>query len=213
MLFDFDGVIANTIDYHVAAWTQAFAEYGVEITPQDIYFQEGQTAYSIAPNLARSKGLNLSAEKLDQITQKKRAIYQKITRARVYPETIELVKLLRQYPLKLAIVTGSVMKNIEIVTGKEFVRQFDCIVTGDTVERNKPFPDPYLKAAEELALQPQQCVVIENAPLGIQAAKAAGMFCIAVQTTIPDKSILKQADVIYPHLSDIPIDVIVNQRN
>ncbi len=212
VLFDFDGVIADTVEYHVAAWTEAFAGYSVEIAPEDIFFQEGQMANFIGPNLAKMKGLRLSKEELDEIIKNKREIYKRITRAKVYPQTAELVKKLKNYPLKLAIVTGSILPNMVVVAGEEFLEQFDAIVTGDSVARNKPFPDPFLAAAEKLTLQPDECVVIENAPLGIQAAKKAGMFCIAVQTTIKDKKILQEADAIYPHLSAIPPEVIFNQE-
>lgn len=211
VLFDFDGVIANTMEYHVAAWTEAFAEHNVQIVPEDIFFQEGQMADFIGPNLAKMKGLNISKEEMDKIIKNKRATYKRITRARVYPQTSELVKELKNYPLKLAIVTGSILPNMVVVTGEEFLEQFDVIVTGDSVKRNKPFPDPFLAAAKKLSVQPDECVVIENAPLGIQAAKKAGMFCIAVQTTIKDKEILQQADVVFSDLSEIPMQIILEQ--
>lgn len=212
VLFDFDGVIANTVEYHVAAWTKSFEKYNVQIDPDDIFFQEGQMANFIGPNLAKMKGLNLSKEEINEVVKNKRAIYKRITRARVYPQTADLVKKLKNYPLKLAIVTGSILPNMIVVTGEKFLRQFDAIVTGDSVSRNKPFPDPYLAGAKKLAVQAKECVVIENAPLGIQAAKKAGMFCIAVQTTIKDKKILQEADAIYSHLSDIPLEMIFNQK-
>ncbi|NOZ60696.1 MAG: HAD family phosphatase [Calditrichaeota bacterium] len=211
VLFDFDGVIANTVEYHVAAWTEAFAGYNVEIEPEDIFFQEGQMADFIAPNLAKMKGLDISEDKLRGIIENKRAIYKRTTRAQVYPQTKELVEKLKNYPLKLAIVTGSILPNMEVVAGKEFLAQFDAIVTGDSVSRNKPFPEPFLSAAKKLALRSEECVVIENAPLGIQAAKKAGMFCVAVQTTIKDKEILQQADVVFSDLSEIPMPVILEQ--
>ena len=79
---------------------------------------------------------------------------------------------------------------------------FATIVTGEMVKLGKPHPAPYLKAAELLKLEPEQCLVVENAPLGIKSAKAAGMFCLAITTSLP-KSYLKRADIIVDRLEEI----------
>jgi len=75
-------------------------------------------------------------------------------------------------------------------------------VSGDSVKRGKPYPDPYIKAAKILGLRPNDCLVIENAPYGIRSAKAAGMFCVAVTTSLP-KEYLKKADVIVDSLGQV----------
>jgi beta-phosphoglucomutase len=79
---------------------------------------------------------------------------------------------------------------------------FDYAVTGDHVKRGKPHPDPYLKAAKGLGLRPRECIVVENAPLGIESAKRAGMFCVALTTSLP-REYLKRADVVVDSLEDI----------
>jgi len=76
------------------------------------------------------------------------------------------------------------------------------VVTGDSVKKGKPHPEPYLKAASVLGLRPKQCLVVENAPFGIASAKKAGMFCIAITTSLP-RDYLKQADIIVDRLEDI----------
>ncbi|OGW94101.1 MAG: hypothetical protein A3G36_02985 [Omnitrophica bacterium RIFCSPLOWO2_12_FULL_45_13] len=85
---------------------------------------------------------------------------------------------------------------------KNIERLFDHIITGDHVKKGKPYPEPYLLAARELAVKPSECVVIENAPYGIMAAKSAGMFCIALTSSLP-KEFLKGADIIADKLEDI----------
>jgi len=79
---------------------------------------------------------------------------------------------------------------------------FDFIITGDEVPRAKPFPDPYLVAARQLQLDPSQCAVVENAPLGIDAARNAGMYCIAIETTL-GKEYLAAADCILQDIGEL----------
>ncbi len=206
VLFDFDGVIAETMSYHAAAWQKAFGKYQIEISAEDIYLQEGQFADIIAQKVAKEKGAHLSNCQLQEIVKKKRALYEKITKAKVYPETKAMVEQLKNLSIKLGIVTGSILSSIKVVTGDLFLENFDCIVTGDSVTNNKPHPEPYLTGAKKLRVKPEECLVFENAPMGIKAAKAAGMFCVAVKTTIKDNRHLQEADIIVENISDLPLD-------
>ena len=212
VLFDFDGVIAETLPYHVRAWHEAFADYKIEIVADDIYFREGQIANLIAQDIAIEKGLALKKNEIDIIVKNKRRIFNEITKAQVYPGTKRIVKKLYNMNVKLAIVTGSILSNVDVITGDEFLNYFGAIVTGDSVKKNKPHPEPYLTGAKKLGVNPQECVVIENAPLGIRAAKAAGMYCIAVKTTIKDEKYLNQADLIVENMSKIPINRIFRKE-
>ena len=209
ILFDFDGVIANTLTYHVQAWQQVFDKYEVEIIPEDVFLLEGRMAEDLCKRLAEKKGLSLDHTTIKQITKQKRAIYNQITKATVYPPIKILLEYLKRISLKKALVTGSIIKNILPVAGKDFLENFDVIVTSDQVTHTKPDPEPYLTAAEKLAVKPDECLVIENAPSGITAAKQAGMFCIAVKTTIQNEQYLKDADLIVEDISNIPIDELL----
>ena len=209
VLFDFDGVIANTLTYHVQAWQQVFDKYEVEIIPEDVFLLEGRMAEDLCKRLAEKKGLSLDHTTIKQITKQKRAIYNQITKATVYPSIKILLEYLKRISLKKALVTGSIIKNILPVAGKDFLENFDVIVTSDQVTHTKPDPEPYLTAAQKLAVKPDECLVIENAPSGITAAKQAGMFCIAVKTTIQNEQYLKDADLIVEDISNIPIDELL----
>ncbi len=209
ILFDFDGVIANTLTYHVQAWQQVFDKYEVEIIPEDVFLLEGRMAEDLCKRLAEKKGLSLDHTTIKQITKQKRAIYNQITKATVYPSIKILLEYLKRISLKKALVTGSIIKNILPVVGKDFLENFDVIITSDQVTHTKPDPEPYLTAAEKLAVKPDECLVIENAPSGITAAKQAGMFCIAVKTTIQNEQYLKDADLIVEDISNIPIDELL----
>ena len=206
VLFDFDGVIANTLTYHVQAWQQVFLPFDIKITLTDIASEEGRKALEIAHQISKKKSLKLSSHKLQQLTNRKREIYRQITKATIYPEITDFIKKLIRKPLKLGLVTGSVIPNILCVVGKNFLRYFQVIITSEDVKKCKPDPESYLLAANKLNIAPEHCLVIENAPLGIKAAKEAGMNCAAVKTTIQDDHILKEADLIINNVSEININ-------
>jgi len=204
VLFDFDGVVAETLPYHVCAWQQVFSKFQVKIEYEDIALQEGQGAHLIVGALAKQKGLKLSRAELDALMAEKKEIYNQITRARINPETGALISQLKNNNVPLALVTGAVMENLIPVTGEAFLKLFDAIITGDATPKNKPHPDPYLLAAKKLDVAPADCIVIENAPLGIRAARSAGMFCIALKTTIQNEALLAEADLIVESIARIP---------
>jgi beta-phosphoglucomutase len=96
---------------------------------------------------------------------------------------------------KLALVSGSHVDTIGKVVNKYFSNCFDVIITGSDLERGKPDPDPYLKAIEKLDILKNECMVIENAPMGITAARRAGIYCVAVATMLEPER-LQHADLV-----------------
>jgi len=210
VLFDFDGVIADTLTYHVQAWNLVFARYNVTIQWLDVCQLEGKMAEEIGVALAEQKGLSLPPNERDELARRKREFYRKVTRATIYPGVDDLLNFLKRQSKKTALVTGSILTNIAPVVGEKFLENFDVIVTGDAVSRTKPDPEPYLQAASKLEVQPRHCLVIENAPLGIRAARSAGMYCVAVQTTIEDSALLSEANLVVKDVGSIPIERLLN---
>ncbi len=140
------------------------------------------------------------------MVEQKRELYRKLAAGHIqmYPGVKNTMDLLRDNGIKLALVSGSnrisVTKVLDEIgmTGK-----FDAVVTGADTERGKPYPDPYLKRMNMLGIPGENSVVVENAPLGIKSAKAAGVdYVIAVTTTLPE-SYLREADDIMPSFTDI----------
>ncbi len=206
VLFDFDGVIADTLTYHVQAWQKVFKSYNVKVKFEDIAIIEGAKAFEIALRLVEKKKLSFSQDECQQLALKKRQVYRSIIRATAYPEIVEFINKLKLRPLKLGLVTGSILSNVLCVVNEDFIKSFQVIITSDDVKKCKPDPEPFLTASNKLQIPPENCIVIENAPFGIKSAKVAGMKCIALRTTIKDDEILKEADLIVNDVSEIDID-------
>ncbi len=201
ILFDFDGVLAETLAFHLRAWRQVFEEEGIEPEELTLRLNEGAPAYKIAQALAIRGGRELSEEDAKDIALKKNKIFRATNKAKVYKEVSEIIALARDRGLKVGLVTGTALENLYAVLPEELLRNFDYIVKDGDTERGKPYPDPYLVAAEKLGLKPAECLVLENAPLGVESAKAAGTFCVALETTL-DREHLQKADVVVKNHSE-----------
>jgi len=184
ILFDHDGVLANSMPYHVQAWQQVMARYGVEIDPLEIYLQEGATTMEVAAELCHRHRINATPELVQRIVNEKRDTYLAIHQTTLNEGVLEFIEHLQERRYRLGIVTGSIRAQVEPVLGPEMLEHFDCLVTADDVEYGKPDPEPYIRAAQKLNCTPSACLVIENAPLGIISALAAGMSVVALTTTL-----------------------------
>jgi HAD superfamily hydrolase (TIGR01509 family) len=119
------------------------------------------------------------------------------------PGIVPLLHDLRGRGYRLALVTGSARSVVHESLAPTGVAQFfEVIVAGDEVASGKPDPEPYRSAAARLGLPPAQCLAVENAPLGIRSAKAAGMGCIALETTLPAEQ-LSLADQVFPNVQSM----------
>ena len=199
VLFDLDGVLLGSMPYHVKAWQEVFSQYNIKLHPDEIYSREGTKTADLARNLVRDHKLNLSEEDLQNLVQSKSKKYNEITKADVMPGVSDLVNELKRRQVKIAIVTSTFRENLLRVMPQELVAKFDTIVTGGDVENGKPHPEPFLKAAEKLGIKPSECIVVENAEIGIRSGKTAEMFCVGVTSTQTPEQ-LKQADKIVPDI-------------
>jgi beta-phosphoglucomutase len=201
ILFDFDGTLADTMEGHYLAWKVVLAERGIAIEADDYYPLEGAGLHEIARKFTEGHGLTDAA--LEDLVRRKKGEY--VGRQRpiaFYPGVDSLVAGLKQRGVPLAIVTAGHLDQLKATVPDVFLRQFDCLVTGDQLTRGKPDAEPYVKAASELALKPEECIAVENAPLGVTSAKLAHTYCIAVCSTV-DRSRLSDADEIWPAFSDL----------
>ena len=182
------------------AWKAAVAEYGIDLKPDDYYPLEGLSVYELPKRFFGKYQVKLPDEK--EVVQKKEKHYLQNHRFSLYPGAEELLELLRSKRIRLAVVTAALRGRLDRSLPQGFLQKFDAVVTGEEAPEGKPSPLPYLKGAEKLSLKPRDCIVVENAPLGIESAKKAGAYCIAVASTV-DKQYLKEADEVCDSLEGV----------
>jgi beta-phosphoglucomutase len=202
VLFDLDGVIADTLHYHYLAWQHMFEKRGGSVSEQTVLLHEGRASREILPILMEESGAHIPEKEWHSFIEEKRAYFRSIVKVAYYAAAFEIIEALKQRGFKVALVTACALKNMQHALSREQRGHFDFIITGDEVSRAKPNPDPYLAAARQLGLKAEECLVVENAPLGIEAAKNAGMYCIAIETTL-GREYLKLADCIVPRIEDL----------
>ena len=120
----------------------------------------------------------------------------------LYPGVLELLEELRAKGILIAVVTAALGERLRRSCPEGFLERFDAVVTGNDLKEGKPSPAPYLCGAAKLGMSPDVCIVVENAPLGIESAKKAGSYCIALCTTL-DHKYLAAADEVLNSFTDL----------
>jgi len=207
VLWDMDGVIADTADYHYRAWQSIFKERGVEFSKADFMRYFGRRHDTI---VRFALGDSLSPEEFQSISERKQALYRRLISQNIIPlpGAIELIKSLQAHRIKTAIGSSAVPENIEVILrGLGIEDCFQAIAYGTEVAEGKPSPLIFQLAAKKLGVKPAGCVVIEDAIDGVTAAKRAGMKCLAVTNSHPvDK--LQNADLVVDSLEKVDINVL-----
>lgn len=200
ILFDFDGVMAKTMEDNFAAWDKALATVNISIAREEYYKIEGKSALRVAEFFLEQYHRDL--RQAPSIAKLKDDYYAKHNSFMLYEGAEELIHYLKECNYRVGLVTGASRKRL-IRSGLEtFLAQFDVVIAGDEAKDGKPSPFPYLQAAEGLKFLPHECLVIENAPLGIQSAKGAHMDCIAITSTL-GRDQLREADLVIETLRDL----------
>ena len=207
VLWDMDGVIADTADFHYSAWRDVFKERGVEFTKADFMRHFGQRHDTI---IIFALGDKFSQEDIEAITNKKQSLYRQRVAKNIVPlpGSIKLIKLLNKNKIKMAIASSAVAQNIQVILkGLGIEDCFQAIAFGTEVAEGKPSPEIFQLAAKKLGVKPENCVVIEDAIAGVTAAKRAGMKCVAVTNSHPRQS-LKNADMVVDSLEKVDIAIL-----
>jgi HAD superfamily hydrolase (TIGR01509 family) len=193
LIFDCDGVLMDSMHLHAKAWKTAFAEAGIEINEKDIYWMEGANDSGVIEMVLKSANQAYQKDIFESVPARKHELFS-VDEVTLFDGIDACLKELRDN-LHLAVVSGSDRNALEKMTGKFLPDIFDVVISGNDVSRGKPHPEPYTKAVEDLGICRENCIVVENAPLGVQAAKAAGLFCIGLPTYVDDAE-LKHADIV-----------------
>jgi beta-phosphoglucomutase len=201
ILLDFDGVLGKTMEDNYKAWAHSLAPYGIQVEREEYFLMEGAPPKTVAETFLKKNHLGL--ESLDDIVRHKEKHYLENRSFSLYEGVQELVTYLKIHGLKLGLVTGASRQRLMSTGITSFLNQFDILVTGDQLAHGKPSPEPYLFAAQKLNVTPPLCLVVENAPLGIESAKNAGMHCVAICSTL-GREHLGLADKIVDTIGELP---------
>ncbi len=212
VIWDMDGVIASTAPYHLKAWQEVFRKRCVEFTERDFSRHFGQRNDSI---IKSAMGEDISREEMETIADEKEKSFRRRLGKDIRPLSgvIELMDSLLRHGFKMALASSAPPENISLITRSLGIeRLFHTIVSGHEVPRGKPAPDVFLLAAERLGIEPARFIVVEDAVAGVQAAKRAGMYCLAVTNTHTRDRLL-EADLVVDSLADVGVDDLENLLN
>jgi beta-phosphoglucomutase len=199
-----DGVIVDTVPIHFQAWKRMAEEYGRPFT-----FEDYQAKVDGIP---RIDGARAILEGMDEDTvraacEKKQQYFLEFLgkeKIPIYESTIDLIAELRRERISVAVISSS--KNAPLILQRIGLNhKIDALISGGDIDRGKPDPDIFLKAAARLGIEPQACIVFEDAVLGVEAAKRAGMFCVGIDRyNAPER--LAKADIVIKDLGDVSVD-------
>jgi beta-phosphoglucomutase len=203
IIFDMDGVVLDSIPAHVLSWQAAMKPLGVELTAEDLCPLEG-VSYAVAAQRLTEQlfGRAFSSDEGRRLAGSAETVFHQIFQPAFIPGVVPLLHDLHGRGYHLALATGSAQSLVDaslVSTG--IADLFETIVTGDQVPQGKHGPEPYQAAASRLGFPPSECLVVENAPIGIQSAKAAGMTCLALETSLPGQLLSSAgADRVFPDI-------------
>lgn len=207
VLFDMDGVLFNSMPNHAESWHRVMKRFGLGLSPEEAYMHEGRTgAATINIVSRRERGYDATVEEIKMIYQAKTEEFNKCPMAERMPGALEVLTKIKAAGLTPMVVTGSGQTSLLDRLNHNFpnIFQADLMVTAFDVKYGKPNPEPYLMALKKGGFKPNEALVIENAPLGVQAGVAAGIFTIAVNTgPLPNRVLLDEgADLLFHSMPD-----------
>ena len=205
VFFDQDGVLYNSMPYHAESWAWAMTKHGLPYTAIECYRNEGRTSTGvIQEHHQQMYGTDATPELIEAIYKDKTAHFTEMTGGfpGIIPDVDKVLQYLHAHGVQCWVVTGSGQRDLINALNKTFDNVFTGIISSFDVKYGKPNPEPYLKAWERTGFAKSECMVIENAPLGVRAGKAAGLYTIAVNTGIlPDADLAAEgADEVLPNM-------------
>lgn len=208
-LFDMDGVLYDSMPNHAVAWQKSMAQFGICMTADDAYATEGSRGIdTIRMMVKEQRGEDITLDEAQRMYDVKTEIFHSMPTARIFPYVMDVMEKLKEQGIQIGVVTGSGQRPLIQRLLDDFGNFLDedHIVSAYDVERGKPFPDPYLMGLKKAGnLLPEEGVVVENAPLGVKAGVAAGIYTIAINSgPLPDSILLNEgADVLYHNMGEL----------
>ena len=206
VIFDMDGVLVDSYRAHFDSWNRMARAHGLAMTERQFAATFGRTTREIIKTLWPD---SVSDNEIPAWDDEKEAAYRDILRE-AFPEmpgAAALVEALHEPGLALAIGSSGPPENVAVV--RECLPDvFDAAVTAIDVTHGKPHPEVFLKAAAKLGISPANCAVVEDAPAGVEAARAAGMTAVAITGTAPREKLSQRAHLVVDALGELTPDRI-----
>lgn len=191
VVFDFDGVIVQSMENNLKAWIKVFTRLNIQLDNAEYYQLEGMVPAGVARYFLKKSNLELDDDKVAALVNLKEKFYREGRESQLYPGIKEFLQLLQKNRIKIGLVSGGAHDRIMMSLKKHKIQSFfDSIVSANSVTWGKPHPEPFLKSLAELECNPYCAIAIENAPLGIRSAKAAGLKVIAIGSTLREKDLV-----------------------
>lgn len=205
VLFDLDGVIVDTAKHHYRAWNELANELGFDFTEADNERLKGVSRVESLNILLEIGGINKTEEEKEELATRKNQRYVEaistMDDSEILPGVTAFLEELKKENIPFAL--GSASKNAPtILKHIQLLEAFDAIVDGNSISKAKPDPEVFLQGAEKLGVNPEDCVVFEDAQSGIEAGKAAGMYVVAVGS----QDVLKGADDYIKQMTEMNVD-------
>lgn len=183
VIFDLDGVLVDSMPDHYKAWKMAFKEItDIEVDERMIYLLEGMRGNDLVKKIFEQKNYD-DYSIAQKVNERKNQIFKDILTPRTFDGVKELIDRLK---CTKAVVSGSARKDVEVLIDRTFGKNnFDVIITADDIDRGKPDPIAFITALNRMKIDTAEAIVVENAPLGVEAAFKAGLQCIIVLNNTP----------------------------
>ncbi|MDL2209056.1 HAD-IA family hydrolase [Parabacteroides sp. OttesenSCG-928-O15] len=211
VLFDMDGVLYDSMPFHARAWKEIADKYNLISSPEDFYLMEGRTGGATIDALFhRTFGHGATEEQKRSIYDEKAALFNSYNEEAVMPGASEMLRKVKEAGMQAILVTGSGQYSLIDKLNGHFPGVFtiEKMVTAYDVKYGKPHPEPYLMGLAKAGVKACEAIVVENAPMGVEAAVAAGIFTIAVNTGPLSDSVLLDAGagLLYPDMKSLASD-------
>lgn len=189
IIFDMDGVLIDAMPFHAEAMKLAIKEEtDYEIDKKIVYKLEGMPSDNLVKEIFKKYNIKkeLDQRLIEKISERKKEIFKEIEETHLIEGVRDLIQVLNECKCVKAIVTGAAKKEIELTIDKMIgLKNFDVVVSGEDVDVGKPNSAPFVVALQKMNIKPSECIVVENAPLGVEAANKAGIRCILTLNNTP----------------------------
>jgi beta-phosphoglucomutase len=206
-IFDLDGVIVDTAQYHYLAWRRLAKELGYNLTEQENEQLKGVSRMESLEKILALAGVSLQKAEKEKLADRKNAWFKEFVAAmnpaEIFPGVKRLIRDIKSSGIKVGLASSS--KNATAVINLlEIHNEFDAIVDGSMISHTKPHPEIFLTTAKRLGIDPAACVVIEDAEAGVEAALAAGMKCIGIGSP----KLLRKANKVFSKTSQVNVSAL-----